>query len=163
MEEILDILYTEEVQSLRLFVHHRFTNRLDHSLAVAHRSYRLAKALGLDHRAVARAGLVHDLFFYEGRDKGKVGGWGHNYEHPRIALANAKKITQISDLEADIILKHMWGASWVWPLYKESWIVTLMDKEVAILELSLGGLLAFKLGLLDLVKKVRCLMDQHLA
>ena len=31
------------------------------------------------------------------------------YVHPRIAVKNAEKITELSDLERDIILKHMGG------------------------------------------------------
>ncbi|AXY25333.1 phosphohydrolase [Suicoccus acidiformans] len=133
-----DLLATEEVQRLESYVHHKVTNRLAHSISVSYRSYRWAKKLGLDTRAIARAGLLHDLFFYESADKGKVGGKGHNFEHPRIALENARKLTEISDLEADIILKHMCGATFDIPKYKESWIVTLMDKESAICEFFTG-------------------------
>ena len=32
----------------------------------------------------------------------------HAYVHPRIAAKNAEKITELSDLERDIIIKHMW-------------------------------------------------------
>lgn len=135
---IEDLLAREEVQLLEKFVHHKVTNRLAHSISVAYRSYRWAKRLGLNKRAVARAGLLHDLFFYEGVDKHLVGGRGHNYEHPRIALKNAEKLTELSDLERDIILKHMFGATLDIPCYAESWIVTLMDKQSAISELTYG-------------------------
>lgn len=138
MSYIEDLLAFEEVQSLENFVHHKVTNRLAHSLSVAYRSYRWAKRLGLNKRAIARAGLLHDLFFYEGVDKHLVGGRGHNYEHPRIALQNAEKLTELSDLERDIILKHMFGATLDMPRYAESWIVTLMDKESSISEFAFG-------------------------
>ncbi len=36
----------------------------------------------------------------------------HAYVHPRIASQKMlKKITELSDLERDIIIKHMWGAT----------------------------------------------------
>lgn len=135
---IEDLLYTEEVQQLEIFVHHKVTNRLAHSISVSYRSYLWAKRLNLDTRAIARAGLLHDLFFYEGEDKHLIGGKGHNWEHPRIALQNALKLTELSDKEQDIIVKHMFGVTVALPKYWESLIVSLMDKQSAICELGVG-------------------------
>lgn len=129
-----DLLALAEVAQLEQYVHHRVTNRLAHSLSVSYRSYRWAKRLNLNTRAIARAGLLHDLFFYESAHKHHIGGKGHNYEHPRIALDNALKLVELDELEQDIILKHMFGATLDIPKYAESWIVTLMDKEAAICE-----------------------------
>ncbi|HAZ9324202.1 TPA: hydrolase, partial [Enterococcus faecium] len=56
------------------------------------------------------------------------------YIHPRIAVKNAEKITDLSDLERDIILKHMWGATIAPPKYKEGYIVTFVDKYCAVKE-----------------------------
>lgn len=134
-----DLLVKKEVQSLETFVHHKVTNRLEHSLTVSYLSYLWAERLGLDSRAIARAGLLHDLFFYEGKDKHEVGGRGHNWEHPRIALKNAKKLTDLSPVEEDIILKHMFGVTFSLPKYAESLIVSLMDKQAAMMELSSGA------------------------
>ncbi|MCH3669288.1 hydrolase, partial [Enterococcus faecium] len=58
----------------------------------------------------------------------------HAYIHPRIAVKNAEKITDLSDLERDIILKHMWGATIAPPKYKEGYIVTFVDKYCAVKE-----------------------------
>ena len=134
MAIVADLMDQQCVKDLESFVHHKVTNRLAHSISVSYRSYRLAKRLRLDAVATARAGLLHDLFFYESCDKHQVGGRGHNYEHPRIALQNALKITDLSDKERDIILKHMFGATLAFPKYGESYIVTLMDKHTAICE-----------------------------
>ncbi|MBK0348737.1 HD domain-containing protein [Aerococcaceae bacterium zg-ZJ1578] len=136
---IADLLETNEVQRLETFVHHKVTNRLAHSISVSYRSYLWAKRLNLDTRAVARAGLLHDLFFYEGANKHLIGGKGHNWEHPRIALKNALKLTELTDLEQDIIVKHMFGATLSPPKYPESLIVSLMDKQSAISELWIGA------------------------
>lgn len=138
MALIEDLISLEEVQCLKKYVHHLVTDRLSHSLSVSYRSYRWAKRFKLNTRAIARAGLLHDLFYYESADKNQVGGKGHNWEHPRIALKNALKITEISELEQDIIVKHMFGATREFPKYPESYIVTLMDKQAAIFELSAG-------------------------
>lgn len=138
MTLIEDLIELEEVQCLKNYVHHLVTDRLSHSLSVSYRSYRWAKRFNLNARAIARAGLLHDLFYYDSADKHQVGGKGHNWEHPRIALQNALKITEISDLEQDIIVKHMFGATRELPKYPESYIVTLMDKQAAIFELGAG-------------------------
>lgn len=138
LEIVQDLLVHKDVQRLAELVHHKVTDRLTHCLNVSYRSYRVAKRLGLDAHKVARAGLLHDLFFYEGEDKHEVGGRGHNFEHPRIALRNALKITELCEVERDIILKHMSGATNDVPLYPESLLVSYMDKQVAMMELCVG-------------------------
>lgn len=135
LELVEDLLSNEAVLKLEGIKHHYITNRLEHSLGVSYRSFKLAKRFNLDCSAVARAGLLHDLFFYESCDKNAVGGKGHNYEHPRIALKNALEITDLNEKEKDIILKHMFGATFDVPKYAESWIVTLMDKQSSLIEL----------------------------
>ncbi|MGX7109607.1 HD domain-containing protein [Facklamia miroungae] len=135
---VKDLMENDKVQSLEKFVHHKFTNRLAHSISVSYRSYLWAKRFKLDAIATARAALLHDLFFYDVCVKDGVGGKGHNYEHPRIALKNALEITDLSDKEKDIILKHMCGATFDIPRYGESVIVTLMDKQTAVCELAEG-------------------------
>lgn len=142
LELIQDLIEHEDVKNLENFVHHKVTNRLAHSISVSYSSFCWARKLNLNTSAIARAGLLHDLFFYDAETKNEVGGRGHNYEHPRIAVENALKITELSDLEKDIILKHMAGTTRDIPKYAESLIVTLMDKQCAILECA-GGVKNF--------------------
>ena len=54
--------------------------------------------------------------------------------HPQIALKNASEIFSLNELEKDIILKHMWPVTFSFPKYRESYIVTIMDKYSACLE-----------------------------
>lgn len=54
--------------------------------------------------------------------------------HPRLAVRNARKITKLNRVEEDIIIKHMWGATIAPPRYKESYIVTMVDKYWAVKE-----------------------------
>ncbi len=61
----------------------------------------------------------------------------HAWVHPRIAKRNAQKLIQLNKLEEDIIVKHMFGATIAPPRYKESWIVTCVDKYWAVREWSL--------------------------
>ncbi|MGX7014058.1 HD domain-containing protein [Vagococcus silagei] len=130
LELVEDLIFTDEVQSLKQYKQHHYSNRLEHSISVSYRSFLLAKKWNGDVRATARAGLLHDLFFYDWREE-KMGEGTHAYVHPRIALKNAKELTEISPLEEDIIVKHMFGATIAPPKYKESYIVTLVDKYCA--------------------------------
>ena len=59
---------------------------------------------------------------------------GHLISHPRIAVRNARKLVNLNKKEEDIILKHMWGATIAPPKYKESYIVTMVDKYWAVKE-----------------------------
>lgn len=131
---IHELLRHQQVISLKMIVHHKVTNRLDHSIGVAYRSYRLAKRLGLDHDAVARAALLHDLFLETRADIRQLMMGSHNAAHPRLALQNATAIYPLSPKEADIILSHMFlcTVKSPRPKFKESWLVTLVDKWCAI-------------------------------
>lgn len=130
---IEDLLATEEVQKLANYTQHMNSTRLEHSISVSFNSYKLAKRFNGDARATARAGLLHDLFYYDWHTT-KFDEGSHAYMHPRIAVKNAEKITELSDLEKDIIIKHMWGATIMPPKYKEGYIVTMVDKYCAIKE-----------------------------
>lgn len=127
---IADLLDKEEVQKLEDITQHYFSTRLEHSLSVAYLSFCIARKYGMDYRAIARAGLLHDLFYYDWRTT-KFEEGSHAYVHPRIACENAEKLTELSELEKDIILKHMWGATMAMPKYKESFVVTFVDKYCA--------------------------------
>ena len=48
-------------------------------------------------------------------------------------------ITDLTEKEQDIILKHMWPVTLILPKYKESFIITFVDKYCAIQE-TLDGL-----------------------
>lgn len=130
-----ELLKTPEVQKLSQYQQHHFATRLDHVISVSYVSYKIAKKLNLDARAVARAGLLHDLFYYDWRDT-KFDLGTHAWIHPRIAVRNAEKITTLTDKEKDIIIKHMWGATLVPPKYPEGFIVTIVDKLSAVEEYS---------------------------
>ncbi|WP_071130985.1 HD domain-containing protein [Enterococcus timonensis] len=128
-----DLLATPEVQKLANYKQHIHSNRLEHSISVSYRSYLWAKKWHVDASACGRAGLLHDLFYYDWHTT-KFDEGSHAYMHPRIACKNAEKITTLNKVEKDIIIKHMWGATLAMPRYKESYIVTLVDKYCAIQE-----------------------------
>ena len=133
---IEDLIHCEEVQSLDIITHHHFSTRLEHSISVSYTSYKIAKKLKLDCRAIARAGLLHD-FFHEDRETfaTNYAGYSHASHHPHIALKNARLLTELTDLECDIIVKHMWLATPACvrqlPKFKESYVVSIVDKYCA--------------------------------
>ena len=52
-------------------------------------------------------------------------------KHPEIALENACKYFDIDEVQKDIIRKHMFPATKELPSYKESFLVSIIDKTVA--------------------------------
>ncbi len=133
---ISDIFENEEIQKLADYTHHIYTTRLQHSLNVSYYNYIICKFLGLNAISAARAGLLHDMFFYNRKDHSKkFYKKSHSAYHPEIAVENAKSYFYLDPLECDIIEKHMWPAniSRV-PKYKETYIIVFVDKYCAILE-----------------------------
>lgn len=131
---IKDLLMLDAVRELANFVHHHVTDRLSHSIRVSYKSYLIAKKRNWDYRSVARAGLLHDLYHYTTKEVNGLGRGGHNKVHPMIALESASSLVSLNDLEKDIIEKHMFLTSWVLPKYKESFLVSMVDKYVSFSE-----------------------------
>ena len=130
MSYVGELLAKPEVQKLANYTQHHFSTRLQHVITVSYLSYRLAKKFNLNAKATARAGILHDLFYYDWRvtkfDRGT-----HAWIHPRIAVRNAEKLTTLSPLEKDIIIHHMFGATICPPKSLEGLIVSLVDKYSA--------------------------------
>ncbi|WP_161878664.1 HD domain-containing protein [Alkalibacterium sp. MB6] len=132
-----DLLENEDVLKLDDITHHHYTTRLIHSIFVSYMSYRIAKRLNLNVRAIARAGLLHDFFHEDRVQIAAMEKGSHNFVHPQLAVKNAELITELSELEKDIILKHMFLCTTTGlPRYKESFVVTCVDKYCAIQEVS---------------------------
>ena len=132
-ETVRDILQHDEFLKLKDYFHHN-SSIYDHVHDVAYFSYRICKYFKLDYRSAARGALLHDFFLYDWRNhdvpdlpREKF----HGFEHPAIAVANAKKHFSINDIEEDIIKKHMWPLTLVPPRYKESYIVSFADKYLS--------------------------------
>ena len=129
----MDIL--ETVQKMKLYKQHYDTSCFEHCKNVAYYSYLLCKKYHLDYVSVARAGMLHDLFLYDWRLRQDGRKGLHAFTHPKTALTNATKLFTLNKKEKDIILKHMWPVTFFhFPKYKESYIITLVDKYCAIQE-----------------------------
>jgi len=133
-----DILSNDEfVESMKELKHHN-SNRLDHSLKVSYRSYKIAKRLGLDYVGVARGGLLHDFYLDSITDKKSIKDKVMLYtlNHPKDALDNAQNIFGVTEKEADIIRSHMFPLDISVPKYAESWIVNVVDTCISTQEFS---------------------------
>ena len=107
-ETISDLIDTKEVQDLKKCSQHLATSRFQHSLNVSYYSFLICRKLGLDAYSAARAGLLHDLYYYDWKtnDKRPLEG-NHAKIHPIITLENAKNITVTNPTIDDAILHHM--------------------------------------------------------
>lgn len=126
-----DIIYNDKFMSLKEEPHHGLT-RYDHVMHVARNTYRISKLLHMDYVSATRGALLHDYFndieykTTKGMKKYKL--------HPVIALNNARREYKLNDVEENIIISHMYPFGKIKPNCKESWLVTSVDKAVAIYE-----------------------------
>ena len=92
-------------------------------------AYEICRILGLNAKAAARGGILHDLFLYDWHTHAKrTGEHFHGLTHPKVALLNASRYFDLTPLEKDIIRKHMWPLTLMPPRYPESFLITLTDK-----------------------------------
>ncbi len=138
---ISDIIEHPQLLKLTKITHHISTTRFQHCLNVSYYSYIVCRKLGLDARSAARAGLLHDLFFYDRKKynlKKRKNQPSHSLMHSMIALKNASELTEINPVERDIISKHMWPVTRALPKYRETYIITIIDKFCAVIEFFCG-------------------------
>lgn len=133
---IKDIITNDTVKEMKNYKQHYDVTTYEHCINVAYISYRICKKLNWDYESMARAAMLHDLFLYDWRkSKKKLNLKGyHAFVHPKIALENASKLYDLNDKEKDIIIKHMWPVTMAFPKYKETYIITLVDKYSALRE-----------------------------
>ena len=131
VEPLLD---SPQVNSMKQWRHHFFTTCYDHSLFVSYVAFRLARYFGWDCRAAARAGLLHDLYLYDGSDRSAHPG-NQCLDHPEFALRNAVALCpDLTENEKNAILSHMFPLAVHLPRCREAVAVNLADKLCAGLE-----------------------------
>lgn len=133
---IQDIISNDTVKQMKHYRQHCNTSCYKHCMQVAYFTYIACKKLKLDYISATRAAMLHDLFLYDWRKKYRdieLPGL-HAFVHPQIALKNASQLFALNEMEKDIIAKHMWPVTFGLPKYRESYIVTVMDKYSACLE-----------------------------
>ena len=138
MNIIKDIISNEMVQKMKEYRQHYNVSCFDHCLYVSYNLYKICKKHNLDYTSAARAGLIHDLFLYDWRKRENGRKGLHAYTHSKTAYENANKIFKLNDIEKDIVLKHMWPVTLGIPKYKESFLITIIDKYFAYSEKKIG-------------------------
>lgn len=129
-----DILKHDKVKKMKKYRQHYKISCFIHCLFVSYNAYLICRKHKLDYISAARAGMVHDLFLYDWR-KRKDGRKGfHAFTHGKEAFKQASTFMNINDIEKDIIIKHMWPVTLSIPKYKETYVITLVDKYFAIME-----------------------------
>lgn len=152
MEQLLDIIYNDKdfmalisdiisnptVKQMENYRQHYATSCFDHCLTASYYCYLYCKKLNLDYISCARAAMLHDLFLYDWHKREYKSSGFHAFTHPKAAYMNASQLFNLNDKEADIILKHMWPVTLSFPKYKESYILTFVDKYCALNEFVCG-------------------------
>lgn len=131
---ISSLINNDSIFLMDNYIHHSNTTCLEHSIYVSYMSFLLCKWLRFDFYSAARGGLLHDFFLYDWHKTKQEKGL-HGFTHPYTALKNANEIFILNDIEKDIIVKHMWPLTIRLPRYKETLIVSLVDKYCAIMEI----------------------------
>lgn len=135
------ILESTEFQKRKEFVHHESCSVFDHCLLVSILSYRWAKKWNCDYKSAAIGGLLHDFYDKPWQTKdhkiaehAKVHFFKqHGFVHASQATKNAYKYFPelINPRIENIIKRHMFPLNITPPKYKESWIITMVDKYVS--------------------------------
>lgn len=110
-------------------IEHHGISRMEHSLKVSYHAYKIARKMGLDYEAVAKGGLLHD-FYLEGDERSGTRRFLDTFTHPKKALITATKYFNLSEMEKNIIVSHMFPIYLSFPKYKESVLVNLVDKVI---------------------------------
>lgn len=135
MDCVWDILENPVFQSMDRYFQHGNTTCKEHCIRVSYLSYKLCKKYGWDYRRTARAALLHDLFLYDWHTHAKeTGEYFHGFTHPRTAMNNAEKYFGVSEMEKELILRHMWPLTPIPPKYKEGYTIIYADKFCGLAE-----------------------------
>ena len=126
------ILENEEFLKRKNYPHHYQESVYDHVLRVSYDCYRIGKKWKMDYKALAIAGLLHDFYDkpWQSDFEKKPLFQKHGFVHAEQARMNALKYFPdlMNDKIGDMIKTHMFPLNKRIPRYKESWILTLVDK-----------------------------------
>ncbi len=127
---VSDLVNNSVVLEMKKYRQHFDVDCFSHCYDVSYCCYAITKKLGLDYKAAARAGMLHDFFLYDWRVKNDYKGL-HAFTHGKIACENSLKLFNLTKKEQDMIIKHMWPVTIVPPKSIEGFILTLADKYCA--------------------------------
>jgi len=134
-ETVKDLLENELVLKMKEYMQHGTTTTFQHCVNVSYYNYIICRFFGLDARAGARAGLLHDFFLYDWHTHTReTGDYFHGMTHPKAALKNACRHFELTPREKDIILKHMFPLTITPPRYRETVVIVFVDKYCGLIE-----------------------------
>ena len=126
-----DIIKTNRFNELKKESHHGLT-RYIHVMRVSKATYKITKFLKMDYVSATRAALLHD--YYTASDMKDISEPKKLNLHPSVAKNNALKDFKLNKKEINAIESHMFPMGKTLPKYKESWVLSLVDKSVATYE-----------------------------
>ena len=131
-----DILLSAHHKQTKYDIQHGNMSVRQHTINVPICSMLISEKLGIscDKKALVRGALLHDYFLYDWHDKEHKHRRPHGFFHASAALRNAMRDFTLTDIEKDIIKKHMWPLTVVPPVYREAWIVSIADKYCSFME-----------------------------
>ena len=129
-----ELLADEKIQRMSQFIQHGETTCLMHCKTVAYYSVAFVNRFNIkvDMKSLIRGALLHDYFLYDWHEQ-QLSNL-HGFRHPGIALKNATRDYELTKIEMDIIRKHMFPLTLSLPMYRETWVVCLMDKYCTLRE-----------------------------
>ncbi len=127
---VRDIKSNEEFMKTKSKAHHGI-NRYNHLERVAFYTFIVTKCLRLNYIEATRAAFLHDFFIDDVEHMSTIKALRR---HPRCALDNSKKYFDLTPLQEDIILTHMFPVTFTPPKYFESVIVDVIDDIAGIYE-----------------------------
>ena len=126
-----NIINTHKFNELKSESHHGLT-RYTHVMRVSKFTYKITKKLHMDYISATRAALLHDYF--TSKDVDNIKEFKKLNIHPSVACKNALLEFDLNEIEKNAIESHMFPLGKKLPKYKESWILTIVDKFVATYE-----------------------------
>lgn len=130
------IIHNKEFLKRKEYAHHEYESVYDHVLKVAYSSYLFAKKHKLNVRDIVIGAMLHDFYFkpWQNTDEKKPFFKQHGFVHAREALENSRVFfpNLLNARVEDIIVKHMFPLNIKLPKYKETWVVSLMDKKCSL-------------------------------
>lgn len=130
------IMNSEEAEQMKEFIQHGNITTYSHVLSVACMSYMINKRLKIcsDPRSLVIGAFLHDYYLYDWHVSPKSHKL-HGFNHPVLALKNARKSYALNPIEENIIISHMWPLTLTRvPRCSEAVIVCISDKICAIYE-----------------------------
>lgn len=129
---VKEIITNKEFLKRKEYEHHYNESVYDHVLRVSYDCYKIGKRLKLDYKSLAIAGLLHDFYdkpWQDVFDKTKFFE-KHGFVHAEQARKNAIKYfpNLVDEKIGSMIKTHMFPLNKKIPEYKESWILTIVDK-----------------------------------